>query len=316
VAEFRPVRLRYSPFPVIALLGRIRYDSPTYRKDRTMKTVSAAALLLAALMAVQAQADLRYKVQTKTEGGPKSQGATQVMQMTAAGDNARMEFLEGGPVQNGGYILSKDGGKTMVMVNTKDKTYMNWDMEAMMGMAGAMGSMMKMEVTNPKMEKLLDEAGQPILGYPTRHYKFRISYGMSMTVMGFSSSSDIVREEETWTTTRIDTAALMRWFKNAPKINESLDKLIAMERGRMEGMPLKMLSVQTSTDKKGKVQTTKTSMDVTEIEKMTADPRLFQIPEEYKEMKMGGDESGEADGAAGKDAPPAGLPGFLKMMRK
>ena len=281
-----------------------------------MKVLSSASFLLAALVAVQAQADLRYKVQTKTEGGPRNGGGTQVMQMTAAGDKARMEFVEGGPMKSDSYILTKDGGKTMVMVSTKDKTYMNWDMDAMMGMAGAMTSMMKMEVTDPKMEKLLDEAGAPLLGYPTRHYKFRISYGMSMTVMGFSTASQVVRDEESWTTTRIDTAALSRWIKKAPKtMNESLDKLIALERDRMEGLPLKTISAQTSTDKKGKAQVLKTTMEVTEVETLTADPKSFEVPAGYTEAKLDAGQEEGAEGAPQKGAPPS-LPGFLKMLGK
>jgi hypothetical protein len=283
-----------------------------------MKIMSAASLVLAALVAVQSQADLRYKVQTKMEGAPKGQGGNQVMQMTAAGDKARMDFLEGGPVKSDGFILTKDGGKSMTMVNTKDKTYMSWDMDAMMGMAGAMTSMMKMEVTDPKLEKLLDEPGQPILGYPTRHYKFRIRYGMSMNVMGFSMVSDVTREEETWTTTKIDTAALSRWIGKIPKtMNETLDKLIELERGKMEGLPLKMISVQSTTDKKnGKVTTTKQTMEVTEIQTLTADPATFEIPAGYKEMKLTEDAEEGSEDAPKKDSLPAGLPNFLKMMKK
>jgi hypothetical protein len=294
-----------------------------------MKTSAAATALLAILLAVQAQAGLQYTVKTTVEGGKRGGDAgNQSMQMTADGAKARMEFLKGGPMKAGeGYILTQDGGKTMFMVSPKEKTYMKWDMDAMMGLAGAMTSMMKMEVTDPKTEKLLDEAGAPILGYPTRHYKFRTSYGMSMTVMGFNSSSTIVREEEAWTTTKINTAALSAWLKKAPKTNnESLDKLMKQQMEKMTGLPLKTIAVQTSTDKNGKTQTSTTTMEVTEVKELKPAADLFEIPKDYKETSMTGEDEdegkGEGDDASdGKktrkgDAPPAGLPNFLKMLNK
>lgn len=280
-----------------------------------MKTV--AALFITSFLALQAHADFRYKVVTKTEGAQQGGPGGTSMQMTAAGDKARIDFTGGAPMGNDGYLLSHDGGKTMIMVSPKDKTYMTWDMNAMMGMAGAMTSMMKMEVTDPKVEKLLDEPGEPLLGYPTRHYKFRVSYGMSMTLMGFKNASNVTRDEETWTTTKIDTAALTRWIKQAPKtMNESLDKLIVMERDRMEGLPLKTLSVQTTTDKSGKAQTLKTTMEVTEVKTLDTEAGYYDIPTGFQEATLEVPE--EADGEDGKAPAKSGkpnIPGFLKLLK-
>jgi hypothetical protein len=282
---------------------------------------SAVPVLLAVLFAVQSHAGLQYTVQTKTEGGKR--GVEQTMQMTSDGDKAHMEFIQGGPMKSGeGYLLTQDGGKTMFMVSPKEKTYMKWDMDAMMGMAGAVTSMMKMEVTDPKTEKLLDEAGTPILGYPTRHYKFRTSYGMSMTVMGFRSASTVVRDEEAWTTTKIDTSALSSWVKKVPKTNnESLDKLMREQMDRMKGVPLKTINVQTTTDKNGKTQTSTTTMEVTEIKELKPAASLFEIPKDYKEttLNAGEEETDDTDkdkATHKKDSSPAGLPNFLKMLNK
>ncbi|MFO7534757.1 MAG: DUF4412 domain-containing protein [Kiritimatiellia bacterium] len=279
-----------------------------------MQKYVLTAATLALLMAASSQAGLRYKVQTRHEGQKGGPG-NQTVQMTAEGDKARIDFLEGGPMDADGYILTRDGGKSMTMVSTKDKTYMNWDMDVMMGMAGAMTSMMKMEVSEPKVEKLLDEPGEPILGYPTRHYKFRINYDMSMTVMGFKNSTSVAREEENWTTTKIDTAALGRWINQSPKtMNESLDKLIRLQRDQMQGLPLKMISVQTTTDKKGKSQVTKQIMEVTEIQEMKVDAATLEIPAGYKEATMEAKE-GDEDAPDKKGAAPS-LPSLMKMFGK
>ena len=275
-----------------------------------------APLLLAALVASPAHAGMRYTIRNTFDGAGRGGPGNSTVQMTTDGQKARIAFTQGSPVGKGGYLVTQDGARTLTLVSPEDKTYMSWDMNAMMGMVGAMSAMMKMEVTDPKIEKLLDEPGPAILGYPTRHYKFRTAYAMSMTVMGFSSSTSVVREEESWTTTQLDTAALGHWIKQAPKtLNDSLDKLIRAEMDQMQGMPLKMLAVQTTTDNNGKVQTIKTVTEVTEIQELTPEPAAFEIPAGYRETKM---DAGTAKGNdAGTDAAiPAGIPNLMKLFNK
>ena len=281
-----------------------------------MKSRILGPVLLAALVALQTQAGFRYTVKNTDEGGARGGNANSTMQMTTDGDKARTDFVEGGPMRgHDGYILTQDGGKTMTMVSPKDKTYMKWDMEAMMGMANSMSAMMKMEVTDLKSDKLLDEAGETILGYPTRHYKFHTTYGMSMTVMGFQTASTVAKDEEFWTTTKIDVPALGNWFKKAPKMsNEALDKLMREQMNRLQGMPLKMISVQTTTDKSGKSQTFKHTMEVTEAHEFKPAASLFEIPAGYTETSMGGNQ--EQGGAADKGKGGPDLAPFMKMFNK
>ncbi len=235
---------------------------------------------------------------TTDAGGHGKKGLhNSVIQMTTDSSKARIDFIEGqGPgAEKGSYLLSQDNGKTFVMVLPKDKTYMKWDMESMMNMAGALGNMMQMKITDPKVETVLDEAGESLLGYPTRHYKFRTSYDMSMSVMGFKNESAVSKDEEVWTTTKLDLSTLGAWAGKAPKTqNESFDKLIQAEKEKMKGVPLMSMSVQTSTDKQGKATVSKSSMEVTEIKSVGADTVSMDIPAGYTEMSMptmaGGDE--------------------------
>ncbi len=244
------------------------------------------------------------------------------MVMATDADKGRVEFTEGhGPIPgSGGYLVTQDAGKTFFMVSPKDKTYTKWDMEAMMGMAGAMGGMMKMQISDPKIEKVLDEAGEPILGYSTRHYTFRTAYRMSMSVMGFKNEMTIAKDEETWTTTQLDISTLGAWFNKMPKTqNDELDKLIQMEKGKMSGLPLKMLSTQTTTDGQGKTTVTRTSMNVTEIKKIGARDVVVDIPENYKEVSLfqaadKEDGKDEQTGARKRQTPPKF--DFGSMMKK
>ncbi len=282
---------------------------------------------MAGMVAVQAQAGYQITIKSVSEGDKKGrhgqeQGGNNTVTLSADADKARIDFTEGNAPGGGkdGYLVTQDAGKTFTMVSPKEKTYMKWDMEAMMGMAGAMGGMMKMQVSDPKVEKLLDEVGEPILGYPTRHYKFRTSYHMSMAVMGFKNEMNIAKEEEAWTTTKLDISTLGAWFNKMPKTqNEELDKLVQAEKGKMTGMLLKMLSVQTSTDSQGKSTVTRTSMNVTEIKKIGAGDVLVEIPSDYKEMNLfeaaPQDEEAGATRKTRKNKAPSGVD-FKSMFKK
>lgn len=277
-----------------------------------MKTWLAMAVMTG-VVAGQVQAGYQITI---------AQGGNNTMVFAADADKARIDFTEGNAPGGGkdGYLVTQDAGKTFTMVSPKEKTYMKWDMDAMMGMAGAMGNMMKMQVSNPKVEKLLDEAGEPLLGYPTRHYKTRTSYHMSMSVMGFKNEMDIAKEDETWTTTRLDVSTLGAWFNKMPKTqNEELDKLVQAEKGKMNGMPLKMLSVQTTTDSQGKASVTRSSMIVTDIKKIGASEVSVEIPSDYKEMDLLEAAGQEAEKGTPrknrKNKAPAGLD-FNSLMKK
>jgi hypothetical protein len=260
------------------------------------KTIFAASFLTLALAAAPAVAGIHYKSVTRTEGGPQSRSADTQVEGWAAGDKARIEFRESANpmMKKGMFIITKDGGKTMYMVNPEDKTYAEWDLQAMLGMAGTvmngMGPLLKMEFTTPKVEKLLDEDGGTLLGMPTRHVRYRTSYTLTVKVLGMGNSSDVVSDQDIWATQKLADVALGAWLRADPPHtgNEQLDKLIATGREKIQGIPLKMITVSTNTDKKkGKQTVTKMTMEVTQLDTAAAvPPSSFEIPAGYKETQM------------------------------
>ncbi len=282
-------------------------------------------LLAASVLTSQVQAGYKITMKNTSESdaksrNPQSQAGNSTLCMSTADDKARIDFTEGQMpgADKGGYLITKDGGKTFYMVSPKEKSYMKWDMDAMMGMAGAVGNMMKMQISDPKVEKILDESGDPILGYPTRHYKIRTSYHMVMSVMGFKNESSVTKEDETWTTTKLDVSALGNWFNKAPKTqNPELDKLIEAQKGKITGVPLKMRSIQTSTDNQGKATVTRTSMDVTEIKTISDVP--VDIPADYSEMNLFQNDAQAAPkgkSGRGRDQPSTPKIDFGSLMKK
>jgi len=252
--------------------------------------------LLCALAAVPSFAGIHYKSVTKVQDVSGKNPADIQVEGWVTGDNAKVEIQESANpmLKEGSFLITKNGAKTIFLVDPKEKTYAEWDPAAMLGAAGAVlngvGPLVKFEFSEPKVEKLVDEAGPAIAGQSTRHTKFRTSYTMKIRVFGMGNESAIVTEEDIWATSQLQDPALGVWLRaDALKTgNEQLDKLIASGREKVAGFPLKTVVVSTSTNKKNNKQTTsKTTMEVTQLDtKATVPASALEIPAGYEKTEM------------------------------
>lgn len=260
------------------------------------RSIVGTALLLAMAAAVPCSAGIHYKATTKTQDAASKAGDIQV-EGWVSGDNSKVVFLESGgnPVaRKGTYFLTKDGGKTLLLVNPEDKTYAEWSLQGMLGTIGAvmngMGPLLKVQFADLKVDKISEEDGGAVVGQPTRHYKFRTSYTMTIKVFGMGTVTDVVQEQDVWATTKLGDAALGVWLRAEPPRtgNAEFDKLLTGEAGKYEGFPLKTVTVSTSTQKKGnKSTTTKSTMEVTQLDaSVTVPASAFEIPAGYEKAEI------------------------------
>ena len=279
-------------------------------------------LLSASLSALSARAGWEYTAKTKAEGGPQSAMLGQTVKALVAGDQARIEFIESGnPMMTAGsYLLIQGAGKNMVMVKPQEKTFTTWDMSSLMGLAGGVMGMMNMQIQDPKVEKLLEENGGQVLGYPTKHYRFRTSYTMTMNLMGMKQSTSSVQEEDVWVTAALKEAAFsfQALQQNLKTGNEQLDKLVAAQKGKAEGFPLKTISTHTTRDARGQEHVVKTTMEVTAIKSANPAASAFLVPDGYQETQMtlpfGGGKKVAGCKKNGGEAPD--LKGLLEQLQK
>jgi len=261
----------------------------------TLSVISAAVLLAA----VPAFAGIHYKSVTKTEAeGQRSRSSDVQAEGWVSGDKVKVAFLSsnGNPfTQEGTYILSKDGGKTLFLVNPKEKTYAEWSLQGMLGTVGAvmngMGPLLKVQFNDLKSTKGAEEDGGLVVGVPTRHYKSRTSYSMTIKVLGMGNTTNVVSDQDVWATTKLTDPGLGVWLRAEPPRtgNAEFDKLIAAQTGHYDGFPLKMVTVSTSTPQKGNkgATTSRTTVEVTELDKNANIPAsTFEIPAGYKETEM------------------------------
>lgn len=291
------------------------------RFNKTSVPLAALAALLAVTFvggAAPCFAGIHYKAVTRNQDAQSKSTDIQV-EGWVSDDKARIEFQGANPTgAKGAYLITRDGGKVVYMVNPEDKTYAEWDVQALLGAAGAvmqgMGPLLKFEVSDPKVEKLAEEDGGSILGIPTRHVRYRTSYTMKVKVLGMGTVSDIVSEQDIWTSDRLQDRALGVWLRSEPPRtgNAELDKLITSQY-KIQGFPLKMVTVTTSTpQKKGQPTVTRSTMEVTQLDTSATVPdSRFEIPAGYQETQM------VPTGAPGEgeEAEQGGLGGLLRKKR-
>lgn len=267
--------------------------------------------LLAVLAAVPAWAGVHYKAETVVSGPHTSRTTVEAW---VDGEKTKVVFVESDQPMMGAntYLLTTDGGKTLYLVNPEDKTYMEWDLQGMLAAFGnvmeSMQGLMSMEFSDVDVKKLSEEPGGEVLGYPTTHSRYRTAYTTNIKVMGIKRQSTTETIQDVWSTDAFGDSGFGVWLRSEPPATgiEGLDKMIASEMERVEGLPLKTVVASTTVGQKGKREsTTTTKTEVTMIEKTSVSGSLFEIPEGYTKQELQMEGTGEEE-----DANPFGR--FLK----
>ena len=228
---------------------------------------------------------------------------------TFAGENGKLEILEASAQSTGGqsnmfggkgsYFLTLDGGKKMMLVDPTNKQYMEWDFASMMAgmskMVNAVGGMVKMQMSDVKIDARNLGAGEMIQGYPTQHYQMVQNYTMSVKVFGHESKS---RNEST---TDYYFAPSLRglanpFVSNSQAYAQSFDMFnnpdyksqmsAAMAKIGSAGVPLKMVMKSVRTDEKGKQETSIVTTEMVNFKNLDVPSSTFAIPSGYTQVQM------------------------------
>jgi hypothetical protein len=291
----------------------------------TPRTTILALLPTAGLLALPATGATIVKERRVTE--TKGEGTkTEVVESVFEGNNARISFLEGAdPMMGvGGYMLMR--GNSLYFVNPSQRTYMRMDEAEMQAMSEqarqsqrrvdeASGGDGATELKNFEFQPLLDEEGPAMLGYPTRHYKYRLKYKLSKPIPGqmggMTMDTTVDRTDEFWATTgltlegprgmRLDPSSedgedadLPREVLEAEgvmdgkgfKLKSTSDLDEAASMGGAMGMMAKIASAGMggSTDK----VKSRTTTEVLEIREASVPQGTFDLPAGYTETSMMG----------------------------
>jgi hypothetical protein len=295
-----------------------------FSRPSRVALVAALPLMLAAkpLMAQLAGGTTyEFIVRSQSDRSGNKESVMMGGKGTFAGSDGRIDILEAGPQGNpfGGkdsYFLMLDAGKKMMLVDPANKQYTEWDMASMLAGISrtitAMGGLMKMEMSDIKIEAHNLGAGETLQGYKTVHYQMVQNYTVTVKIFGRGSKS------RTETTTDYYFAPALKGLANPFVSNsqawaQSFDMFnnpdfksqMAVAQSRIEyGVPLKSVVKTVSTDDKGKRHTSVVTSEMVNFHSTHVPSSTFAIPPGFKQIEMSKHDANTAAGGAagGKDS--------------
>ncbi len=212
--------------------------------------------------------------------------------------NVREEFLEIGKKSDlfrkkGGYWLYRSGTDSVIIVDPEEKTYMEIDMNRILQMSGAMAKLIRITITNPKVE--VSNLGQENIGtYKCNRILIKTSYDIETKIAIIKTKNHVEETKEIWATDDIPSIETAGGFKNKTYKTgfEVLDNLIQKEiQAQKEiGFVIKSLTTRRNFDKKGKTETDISEMSVSNISLKNFPDELFKVPASYKKVEISGNE--------------------------
>jgi hypothetical protein len=238
------------------------------------------------------EAGIEYRARTWQEGEQKNKQAETSVKASVDGDKAKIVFEDSGnpSMPAGSYLLTTDGGETIYLVRPQDKTYGEFDLEAVMQLLNAFGEsgMIDIQIDNPQLVKLATGPGKSVAGVDAKHARYGMSYEMRMKIIGIKKTQTVETVQDIWYTDAMEDAGLSVWVrKKLPKTGTDLDELIALEASKIKGFPLETVETMTTTGKKGKQTTTTTHTLVSDLRQgVSFSGDTFVIPDDYTPVDM------------------------------
>lgn len=267
------------------------------------RAVLVAALAVVATPAALAAQGITYDFRVTASQG-EADKLREVSVITGRsqvdGDRARIDLVDvkngGAMVTKDGYVLVADGGQRMMMVDTKKKEYYDFNIDQMMaGMSGALkalGGMVKMEMTDVALDVTEVGDGGKVEGYDTRKLRMTQSFTMSMSMLGRKSTTKTADTTDVWVAPALKQAQnpFLRAGNSAAGVDfgnpEFRRQMLAANEKMAVGALLKSDGRSVATDDKGKQTLTRTTMEVTNIQRGPVAAAVFEIPAGYTEVPM------------------------------
>lgn len=191
-------------------------------------------------------------------------------------------------------MIVTDSGRTITYIDSRKSQYLRVKPAEMIAQAQQTGAM-KMDFTGTEARVDNLGAGPTILGHPTVHY--RVATGMTMTIsaMGQQQTVKIASTNDTYFATDIkgdlnpfaslSGGDMANMFGTTNK--DFADKMKLVQQKLPKGTPLRALSSATIMSQ-GQTRVTNTAAEVTGIQWVDTDPKLFQVPSTYTAVPLPG----------------------------
>jgi hypothetical protein len=241
-------------------------------------------------MSALAGVDWQSKLTNTVKGKPQ----ISLVHTCAQGGNVRQEFVDvksdNNPyMKKGTYWLYKGDSDKIIVVNPKEKTYMEVPLQSILQAAASLGQIVKMTITEPKVE-VISKDKETVSGYDCNHVQVNSSYKMETKIAFMKMQTAVEQNQEIWATNDIDMKEMAATFKDK-SFKSGFTELDALMEKQMQpfkniGFVIKSITTQKNSDNKGKIETSVSQMDVTEVSTKDLDNSLFQIPPDYTQQEF------------------------------
>lgn len=251
-----------------------------------------------------------FREKRNTESSEEGMNSHLVSQVMAEGSKFKtlIEESSNPMIPKGAYFLYT-GGDITYLVNPAAKTIARIDRAETLNMVSKVSDMdeqqkrmgMKRETVEVKLEQKLDEAGPTMLGLPTRHYRYVLSYTEKQSAPGMRSPISTKTEEqhEFWATDALaGEAAIAAWQKDqmAEDAGES-DAAVQQEENRMYAHGFILKHIITAKIKMsmpgmmmpgmgGGSETERSNREILELRRETIPASVFELPKGYAETEL------------------------------
>jgi hypothetical protein len=267
------------------------------------RLASTLALAVAPLTYAQAQEAgknlaLDFRTTVVVDGKPDTGVITGHAVGTA--DRMRLDVKMQGSGSDVGMLSSQgevsmivtDSGKTITYLDPKNGQYLRVRPTEMVTQAQQMGGMkMDFSETEAKVDNL--GAGPTILGHPTSHYRVATGMTMKISAMGQEQTVKIGSTTDTYYATDIKAdlnpfasvngSDMANMFGTTNK--DFAAKMKAVQAKLPKGTPLRAVSSSTLASQ-GQTKVTTSQAEVTSIQWVPSDPKVFEVPATYTAMPL------------------------------
>ncbi len=246
-----------------------------------MKRIVLAVALIA--LAQAAFAGLSYNFESVTTGIRES---TISGSAAADGTSFRMNIRRGDgfTFSDGSFVISHDGGRTLLVTDPATKTYYELALADATGSAASMFKQLgflKFKISDPKVTARDLGKGEVIEGYPTHRSRVASTYTMSINAMGTPLKIGVQMTTESWLTDSIP--AELTNFLQKQSITTGIaeiDKLVSAQ-STAKGFPLKQVTTFRMIQN-GHVIDSKTTTTIHDVAKKQFPDSQFVLPASYK----------------------------------
>jgi hypothetical protein len=191
-------------------------------------------------------------------------------------------------------MIVSDSGKTITYLDSKNSQYLTVRPTEMIAKAQQTGGMkMDFSATEARVDNL--GPGPRILGHPTSHYRVATGMTMKISAMGQEQTVKIASTTDTYYATDIraelnpfaslNGGDMANMFGTTNK--EFAEKMKAAQAKLPKGTPLRAVSSSTLTSQ-GQTRVTNSQAEVTLIQWVASDPRVFEVPSTYTSAQLPG----------------------------